>query len=375
MSFLHAGLSESLLCSLYFRRELSLRHRQYTAIYHVGDPVSVLHHHFIGLFPAQIAEFLQHLVRRPHVKSSAVFGIFESHSCHQDVSVYLVSRFPVVSVCSGYHRLAHLFTQLHYLPVIFLKLLLTCHHSLVYHELVVYQRLYFKIVVKLCDLLYLLLTFAGRHGTVHLTCFTGGTDDQTFPVLRNDRFRQPRPLVEIVEVRPGHQLVYIFESLLGLCQQDYMVRRFFLVVDASVDIAAVGIIEHITFHTIDDLYIHRILLVGCQFLRSFRCIREALHHAMVGYCHGRLPPGCSCLHQIRHFIESIHGAHLRMRMELHTLVFAGILPDFFLCFLYAVSHNGDTVIEPVPLSLSFDPDMVAVLQMCLHVLPLLVQHK
>ena len=144
---------------------------------------------------------------------------------------------------------------------------------------------------------------------IHFSSFTCRADYQPLSVLLDHGFRQSRSLVKILQVRVRNELVDILQALLCPRDQDYVVRRFFLVLYRAVFIVTVGIVEHISFHTVYYLDVHRIFLVAGKLLRRLGGVREALHHTMVGDRNCRLPPrGCS-LYEIRDLVETVHRTH------------------------------------------------------------------
>lgn len=65
---------------------------------HVGDVVRVLHNDLIGLFRAQVGEFLEHLVRRAEIERIFAVAILKALRGQQDAAIDLILRVQEVDV-------------------------------------------------------------------------------------------------------------------------------------------------------------------------------------------------------------------------------------------------------------------------------------
>lgn len=65
---------------------------------HVGDVVRVLHNDLIGLFRAQVGEFLEHLVRRTEIERIFAVAILKALRGQQDPAIDLILRVQEVDV-------------------------------------------------------------------------------------------------------------------------------------------------------------------------------------------------------------------------------------------------------------------------------------
>jgi len=130
-------------------------------------------------------------------------------------------------IAGGHHRDVQFLAELDNSAIVIAQLLFALRSSLAQHEQVIADRLNLQIVVKPRDLLELVPRSTGYHGAEQLARFARRTDHQPFAQLGQLRFRDPRPLVEIIEVGLGNQLVQILEPDLVFNQNDLVIGRNF----------------------------------------------------------------------------------------------------------------------------------------------------
>ena len=237
--------------------------------------------------------------------------------------------------------------------------------SALYQESVVYDRLYFQIIVKLNQPSHLFFIFIPQNGSVYLSRFTGRSHDKAFTVLRKYRFRYPRFFIKIIEMRKRHKLVQILESRSVLCKNYYVICASAFIVYRSVFIYQIPVLKEISLTSVEYLYI----------LSSMGRIRKRLDHTVIRYGDRLMSPFFGSLHHMLDIVKPIHCAHLRMRMQLYTLFRISIFALLFLCLFQAVSHDDSAVVKPVPLRLT--PHLYAItgFEMGIYILPFLIYSK
>ena len=194
-----ADVAQILLGSVDVRRVLALRHRLHR-LDHIRDLVGVGDDHFEGFLLAQVREFVQHLLRGTEVETLAALSVLEVLACHNDAAVEGFLLVEVMGVAGGHDRLAQFLTEGHDSAVVILQHLFIGGHAACDHEPVVDERLYLQIVVIRCNLLDLLLRLSRPDGAVQFARLAGGAEQKPFPVRVKDRPRNPRPVVEVVDV-------------------------------------------------------------------------------------------------------------------------------------------------------------------------------
>ena len=155
-------------------------------------------------------------------------------------------------------------------------------------------------------------------------------------------FRQSRSFIKILCVRKRHELVQIFEPCLVLREQDDMIGRIFFVIYAAIFIDAVSIIKDITLHSVYYFHIRK-------FFCLFRSLGKGLHYSVIRYRHRRKAPFTVYSYHILDLVESIHLAHLGMRMKLDSLSFAGVAALYEQAFFDITSHYYEHIFICIPL--------------------------
>ena len=80
----------------------------------------------------------------------------------------------------------------------------------------------------------------------------------------------------------------------------------------------VQIVDEIPLYAVEDL--------DLALFAGIPCLGERLHRAVVRDGDGGVAPGRRLRHHLAHIGQGVHGAHLGMEMQLHTLLRGGILP-------------------------------------------------
>ena len=80
----------------------------------------------------------------------------------------------------------------------------------------------------------------------------------------------------------------------------------------------IQIVDEISLHAVEDL--------DLPLLTRVPRLGERLHRAVVGDGDGGMSPRRRLCHHAPHVGEGVHGAHLGMEMQLHTLLRCGVLP-------------------------------------------------
>ena len=220
----------------------------------------------------------------------------------------------------------------------------------------------------------LLIGHVFDHRGKHFAGAAGRSDDQTLAVGFDDRPRQTRFFIVIIQMGIRDQLVDVLQSLLGLCQNDDVIGRLALVVDAAVLVDAVRIVEHIALQAVDDLDLASFFRL---FLGFGRTVRESLHHAVISDRDRRLPPfGCH-RHDVLGLVEAVHLAHLGVDMQFHTAsVLPGILPaDRAVRLFEVLEHDRVHILKGIPLHFAADLDAVSGFEQLVDLIPLVFADK
>ena len=240
-------------------------------------------------------------------------------------------------VSSGYCKLSEPVSYLDNLSVEGNKVINAVDPALVYHKLVIAERLDLKIIIERCDAFELFIGCTVFNSLIYLAGFACAAYDKPLSVSLQHGSWQSRSLVEVVNVRQADELVYILYSLLVLSQKDYVICPVFLDIKSSVFEPRILIRIQVAFHTVYDL---DILACFGQLACSLGSIRESLNHAMV--CDGdcRLSPVGSCIYDVSNFIESVIVAHLGVAVKLDSSsVRISILLESLRYLLESIGHH------------------------------------
>ena len=146
---------------------------------HVGDVVRVLHNDLIGLFRAQVGEFLEHLVRRAEIERIFAVAVLKALRGQQDAAIDLVLRVQEVDVSRRADGLSQLLAQPDNGAVELAQLLVALRDTLGQHEAVVAQGLDLKEIVERRNALELRVALVGHNGLEQLACLAGRADNET----------------------------------------------------------------------------------------------------------------------------------------------------------------------------------------------------
>ena len=164
------------------------------------------------LLLAEICKFTQHLVGGMKINGAGLVCVLEFHTRKQDMAVKLVLGIQKMRVRGCDDGLAQLFAKRHNAPVVISQRLLVRSAPLVYHEMVVANRLYLKIIVIGCDILYVAFRTVVCYGSEKLACLARRADDKTLAVAVKLAFGYARHAAVIVKIAERHQLVKVFKS-------------------------------------------------------------------------------------------------------------------------------------------------------------------
>ena len=193
------------------REELTLG--QKLDILHLfGDGARVGHDDLIGLFLAEVVEFIEHFVGRSEVERHRLVRVGKFLRRKQNVAVDLVLRVEEMDVARRADGLAELLAKLHDRAVEVLEVLVVIHRAVAHQKAVVAQGLDLKEIVKRGDALELVPVLVVDDGAEQLARFTGGADDQALAVRNELAFRNDRHALEVFEVRSRDELIEIFQA-------------------------------------------------------------------------------------------------------------------------------------------------------------------
>ena len=112
--------------------------------------------------------------------------------------------------------------------------------------------------------------------------------------------------------------------------------------------AVVQIVDEVALHAVEDLDLPLARVPG---------LGERLHRAVVGDGNGGMAPRRRLLHHLAHVGEGVHGAHLGMEVQLHTLLRGRVLPPLMLdaldahrlkLYVLAVEGQRQLALHPQP---------------------------
>ena len=194
-----AGLSQIFFCPFDLRREFTIRHRHHGFDF-VCDLIGIGDNDFIGLFLSQIHEFFHHFIGRPEVETFISLNIFKSLSRHNDPTVQCLFCIKIMSIAGRHHRLAVLLSQRDDLSIDFPQRLLILDMPAFDEKSVVDQRLDLQIIIEFHKAFQLLFPFLVKDSLIHLSRFTGRSDDKPLSIFCQHGFRHPRFFIKIVEM-------------------------------------------------------------------------------------------------------------------------------------------------------------------------------
>ena len=181
---------------------------------HVGDVVRVLHNDLIGLFRAQVGEFLEHLVRRAEIERIFAVAILKALRGQQDAAIDLVLRVQEVDVSRRADGLSQFLTQPDNGAVELAQLLVALRDALGQHKAVVAQGLDLKEIVERSDAFELRVALVGHNGLEQLACLAGRGQNHTVTVLVQQAAGHTGLFKEVVDVGLADDLIHDLDGSL-----------------------------------------------------------------------------------------------------------------------------------------------------------------
>ena len=148
-----------------------------------GDLRRVVDDDLLRLRLAQIAEFLEHLLRRLEIQRRLIVRILKAVRRLNDRAEFSVLWVEEVHVARRADRNAQLLAQPDDFSVKVAKLFLVLRHALAQHKRIVADRLNFEVVVEPRNPLELRVVFAVRNGAEQFARLAGRADDDALSVF------------------------------------------------------------------------------------------------------------------------------------------------------------------------------------------------
>ena len=161
-----------------------------------GHQIGIGHHHFIGLFLAQILKFFQHFFCGAKIQRCLVIGIGKAFGVHDNPAIVGPFRVDEMAVASGHHRLVVLFAQGNDFAIEIFDVLHGLHRIHFRggnHKFIVTQRLNFQIVIKAHQVVNDFLGFFIQQSAVYFPRFAGTAHNQPLAVLHQLGLGNPGP--------------------------------------------------------------------------------------------------------------------------------------------------------------------------------------
>ena len=192
-------LTQRLVGVLDDRRTLIRADRTYP-VAHVGDHVRIIDDDFLRLFRLEVAELVEHLLRRTEVELRVALLLVEATAGLDDPPIDVIVLVDIMAVAGRADRLSKLGSDVDDLQVIIDQVLRTVRGVLVTrdHEAVVSERLHLQIIVEGGDVHELLLIRAAGHRLEHFTGDAGAADDETLPQLPEQGLRDTRTRFKVL---------------------------------------------------------------------------------------------------------------------------------------------------------------------------------
>ena len=197
------------------------------AFAHVRYRVGHVYNHFLGLFPAKVAEFFKHVVRRAEIQRRLLLRVLKFARAHNYCAEYGVLRLHKVRIPRGCHGYAQFFAQPHYSAVKLAQAVLVLHYALAHKEGVVAYRLYFKVVIFPCNGAYFLVRLFFKHRAEKLARLACGADYKPFAIEIQQAPWYPRHAFKVIYMGIGHKLIQIL-------QPDYIFSDYYYVICAAL---------------------------------------------------------------------------------------------------------------------------------------------
>ena len=210
----------------------------------ISDPEGILHHHLIGLFLAEISKFLQHLLSGTKIKRWLPACIRITLRGHEDAAGLLILRIQEMDVAGGADGNMQGISQPYNGAVEVPELFFVTGSPFLHHKLVVSQRLDLQKIVEAGDGTQFLPRPAIHNCTIQFPLVTGAAEKQPLLVLQQLAFGDAGLSIEVMQMRPGNQLIQVFKPC-SISRQDRQMKG------PSVCMVLIGnVIDIIRFYTI-----------------------------------------------------------------------------------------------------------------------------
>ena len=143
-------------------------------------------------------------------------------------------------VARRHDGLAELLAELHDAAVEVAQGFLAAHGTVVEQEVVIGQRHDLEIVVKRRDASELRVALAAQHRLEHLARLAGRADDEALAVFHKQALGDGGIALEILQIRPGNDLVEVFQAGLVFHQNGDVVRAALLLQAAAHEVVEVA---------------------------------------------------------------------------------------------------------------------------------------
>ena len=206
----------------------------------VGNGVRVRDNDLLRLFRAEVGKFVEHLLRRAVIERHGLVRVGEFLGRQQDAAEDLLLGIEKMHVARRHNGLAELLAELHDAAVEVAQGFLAAHGAVVEQEVVIRQRHDLEIVVKRRDAPQLRVALAAQHRLEHLARLAGRADDETLAVFHKQALGDGGVALEILQIRPGNDLVEVFQAGLVFHQNGDVVRAALLLQAAAHEIVEVA---------------------------------------------------------------------------------------------------------------------------------------
>ncbi len=206
----------------------------------VGNGVRVRDNDLLRLFRAEVGKFVEHLLRRAVIERHGLVRVGEFLGRQQDAAEDLLLGIEKMHVARRHNGLAELLAELHDAAVEVAQGFLAAHGAVVEQEVVIRQRHDLEIVVKRRDAPQLRVALAAQHRLEHLARLAGRADDEALAVFHKQALGDGGVALEILQIRPGNDLVEVFQAGLVFHQNGDVVRAALLLQAAAHEIVEVA---------------------------------------------------------------------------------------------------------------------------------------
>ena len=206
----------------------------------VGDGVRVRDDDLVRLFGAEIRKLVEHLLRRAVIERHGLVRVGEFLGRQQDAAEDLLLGIEKMHVARCDNGLAELLAELHDAAVEVAQGFLAAHGAVVEQEVVIRQRHDLEIVVKRRDALELRVALAAQHRLEYLARLAGRADDEALAIFHKQALGDGGVALEILQIRPGNDLVEVFQAGLVFHQNGDVVRAALLLQAAAHEIVEVA---------------------------------------------------------------------------------------------------------------------------------------